>query len=178
MCIGQPNCRTGFITNKIQSGSLLKTYRTGSENNSKTIHIIPASKSRKCLRIKTLRFYVYDISVNSNFELLNISWLKVGESFCTSTIAIRGAKLCPPIPESITLILPLWKLFSSKTKFDLITVVHYTYIYYRGPAKCIISTAQHARPNVIGHNELYKKREKRAGYYYGEHNAILSNAEQ
>ena len=32
----------------------------------------------------------------------------------------------------------------------------YFIIFYLGAANCIISTAQHARPNCIGHIEPYK----------------------
>ena len=37
----------------------------------------------------------------------------------------------------------------------------YFIIFYLGAANCIISTAQHARPNCIGHIEPYKYETKR-----------------
>lgn len=48
---------------------------------------------------------------------------------------------------------------------------------YLGAAKCIISTAQQARPNVIGHKEPFKKKQKVTFKYcliHDLHNVLVS----
>merc|ERR1719266_202166 len=69
-----------------------------------------------------------------------------GSGICSYTLLKAGAILLVKVPATI---------MTSACLGDALKTTPYRSMSYLGAAMCIISTAQHARPKVKGHNEHF-----------------------